>query len=93
MEGDDARVENGDMVRIGIKRIDNVEPDKIEGLEFREYKMIVGQERAEYGFDDDVLGMKSGEQKETKIKLSEGLRGQKDWPARTARYIIRVEEI
>lgn len=91
-EGEDARVENGDMVKIGIKRIDNVEPDKIEGLEFRDYNMIVGKSRAEYGFDDDVLGMKSGEQKETKIKYPKDYE-IKDLAGQTARYIIRVEEI
>jgi trigger factor len=67
-EGDDARVAKGDMVKIKIKRIDNVEPEKIEGVEFKEYNLIVGKSKTDYGFDDDVLGMKSGEEKVAKIK-------------------------
>ncbi|HPV96352.1 MAG: trigger factor [Spirochaetota bacterium] len=91
-EGDDARVEKGDMIRIGIKRIDNVEPERVEGLEFKEYNMIVGKSRSEYGFDGDVLGMKSGERKETKIKYPKDYE-VRDLAGQTARYIIRVDEI
>ena len=91
-EGDDARVEKGDMVKIGIKRIDNVAPDKIEDLEFKEYNMIVGKSRTEYGFDDDVIGMKTGELKETKIKYPKNYEIE-DLAGQTARYIIRVDEI
>ncbi len=91
-EGDDARVAKGDMVKIKIKRIDNVAPDKIDGVEFKEYNLIVGKSKTEYGFDDDVLGMKSGEEKEAKIKYPKDYE-VKDLAGQSARYVVRVEEI
>ncbi|RPI96389.1 MAG: trigger factor [Spirochaetales bacterium] len=91
-EGDDARVAKGDMVKIKIKRIDNVEPEKIEGVEFKEYNLIVGKSKTDYGFDDDVLGMKSGEEKEAKIKYPKDYE-VKDLAGQSARYVVRVEEI
>ncbi len=91
-EGDDALVENGDMVKIKIKRIDNVEPEKIDGVEFKEYNMIVGKSKAEYGFDGDVLGMKSEQEKEVKIKYPKDYE-VKDLAGQNVRYIVRVEEI
>lgn len=91
-DGEDARVEKGDMVKIKIKRIDNVEADRIDGVEFKEYNMIVGKSKAEYGFDDDVMGMKGGEEKEAKIKYPRDYE-IKDLAGQTARYIVRVEEI
>jgi trigger factor len=91
-EGDDARVAKGDMVKIKIKRIDNVEPEKIEGVEFKEYNLIVGKSKTDYGFDDDVLGMKSGEEKVAKIKYPKDYE-VKDLAGQNARYVVRVEEI
>ncbi|HSV96535.1 MAG TPA: trigger factor [Spirochaetota bacterium] len=91
-EGDDARVAKGDMVKIRIKRIDDVEPDRVDGVEFKEYNMIVGKSKADYGFDGDVMGMKSGQEKEVKIKYPKDYE-VRDLAGQNARYIVRVEEI
>ncbi len=52
-----------------VQGIDNVEADRIDGVEFKEYNMIVGKSKAEYGFDDDVMGMKAARKKRRRSSI------------------------
>ena len=89
---DGGRVENGDLVKVRIKRIDNVDPSEIEKLDFREYQIVVGKSKESYAIDNDLLGMVAGEEKEVKVKYpkdyaSEELAGQ------SVRYLVKIDEI
>lgn len=85
-------VENADLVKIMIKRIDNVEPDQVDSIEYKEYSIIAGKSKKDIAFDQHVLGMNDGEEREIEIKYPkkyeiEELSGQK------AKYLIKVFEI
>ncbi len=89
---EDGRVENGDLVKVRIKRIDNVDPSEVEKLDFREYSIVVGKSKESYALDGDLLGMAAGGEKEVKVKYpkdyaSEELAGQ------SVRYLVKLDEI
>lgn len=67
-KADDAVVENGDMVNLKVKRIDDVEEAKIETLDFKEYQIVVGRSTDESALDKHVGGMKVDEEKDVDVK-------------------------
>jgi len=90
-EGDTV-VDNGDLVKIKIKRIDNMDPSEIEKTAYKDYTIIAGKSNEDYTFDKYIIGMKEGEEKEVEIRYPRkyevsDLAGQK------ASYLIRIEEI
>lgn len=87
-----ARVEKGDLLRFGVKRIDNVKAEEVEALAFREYTIIVGKSESEYALDKHVLGMAVGETKEVTIKYPKDYE-LKDLAGQKATYVVKIEEI
>ena len=67
-EADSALVQNGDLARIKVKRIDDVEPAGRDGVEFKEYSIVVGKSSDESALDKYITGMKVGEEKEIDVK-------------------------
>jgi len=67
VEGDDAVVENGNLVKFKLKRIDDVEKDMVDTIEFRPYSIVVGKSKDEYTLDKHLLGLKKGVEKEITI--------------------------
>ncbi len=65
---DDAVVENGDMVNLKVKRIDDVEESKRETLDFKEYQIVVGRSTDDSALDKHIAGMKIDEEKEVEVK-------------------------
>lgn len=89
---DGAEVEKSDQVTVQMKRIDNVEKDQVDAVEYRPYTMIVGKSKEDHSIDKDLPGMKVGEEKEVKVKYPkdyyvDDLKGQK------VTYLVKVDEI
>jgi len=89
---DGAEVEKDDQVTIQMKRIDDVEKDEIDSVEYRPYTMIVGKSKEDHSIDKEIPGMKVGEEKEVKVKYPKDysvdvLKGQK------VTYLVKIDEI
>jgi len=89
---DGAVVEKGDVLRFGIKRVDNVTPEEAAALTFKEYNIIVGKSASEYAVDKFVVGMKAGETRELEIKYPKDYE-VKDLAGQKVKYVAKAEEI
>jgi trigger factor len=89
---DGAVVEKGNVLRFGIKRIDNVTPGEAANLAFKEYNIIVGKSTSEYAVDKFVTGMKVGDTKEVDIKYPKDYE-VKDLAGQKVKYLVKAEEI
>ena len=65
---DDARIQNGDLAKIKVKRIDDVEASEHDKVEFKEYQIVVGRSKDESALDKYIIGMKVNEEKEVDVK-------------------------
>ncbi|MCL1834277.1 MAG: trigger factor [Leptospirales bacterium] len=68
IESSDAAVENGNLARIKIKRIDNINEGEEDKIDFKEYSIVVGKSIDEYTVDKQLIGMKKDEEKKIAIK-------------------------
>jgi trigger factor len=92
IEGDDAVVENGNIVKFKLKRIDDVEKDMVDTIEFRPYTIVVGKSKDEYTLDKHLLGLKKGVEKEITISYpADYYIG--DFAGKTITYLTVVTEI
>ncbi len=91
-KNEDAVVEKGDILRFGLKRIDNITQEEAEALAFKEYSIIVGKSTSEFALDKYLQGIKAGETKEIEVAYP-GDYEVKDLASKKARYLVRVEEI
>jgi trigger factor len=89
---DGASVAKGDVLRFGVKRVDNVTPEEAEKLAFKEYNIIVGKSESEFALDKFVIGMKVGETREIPIKYPKDYE-IKDLAGQKVRYLAKAEEI
>ena len=85
-------MEKGDVLRFGIKRVDNVTPEEAAALTFKEYNIIVGKSASEYAVDKFVVGMKAGETRELEIKYPKDYE-VKDLAGQKVKYVAKAEEI
>lgn len=67
VENADAVVGKGNLIKFKLKRIDDVEKDMIDTVEFRDYSIVVGKSRDEYTLDKHLMGLKAGQEKEITI--------------------------
>jgi len=79
---DDETIENGDMVKIKVKRLDHEPTEEEEGDGSREYTIVVGKSKDSSALDKHIVGMKKDEEKEVEVKYPkdyyiEDLAGQK----------------
>jgi trigger factor len=91
-KGEGESVENGDLVKIEVKRIDNMNESEIEKADFKEFSIIVGKSKEDYTFDNYIVGMKEGEEKEVEIKYPKKYE-VKDLAGQRAVYIVKIAEI
>jgi trigger factor len=89
---DDARVEMGDLVSLKMARVDDVPEEETDSLEFKDYNIVVGKSREKARIDDELVGMKSGEEKDITVKYPkdyhiEEVAGQK------VTYRVKVQTI
>ncbi len=89
---EDARVEKGDLLRFGVKRIDNVKPEEVDALAFKDYTIIVGKSDSEYALDRHVLGLSVGQTREVTIKYPKDYE-LNDLAGQKVTYVVKVEEI
>lgn len=87
-----ALVQNGDLVKIKVKRFDDVAPADRENVDFKEYQIVVGRSTDDSALDKHVTGMKLNEEKEVEVKYPKDyyisdLAGQK------VKYHVVVSEI
>ncbi len=87
-----AAVLNGDLVKIKVKRVDNIDASEREGAEFKEYQIVVGRSKDESALDKHIDGMKAGEEKEVEVKYPKDYY-LKDLAGQKVRYLVAVTEI
>ncbi|OHD64807.1 MAG: trigger factor [Spirochaetes bacterium RBG_13_51_14] len=90
--GDDEVIIDGDLVKIKVKRIDDVDASERDAVEFKEYQIVVGRSADESALDKFITGIKVNEEKEIDVKYPKDyhlteLAGQK------VRYHVVVLEI
>ena len=91
-KADDAMVQNGDLTKIKVRRIDDVEASERDKVEYKEYQIVVGRSKDESALDKYITGMKANEEKEVEVKYPKDyyltdLAGQK------VKYQVAVTEI
>jgi trigger factor len=90
--------EKGNYVRAEVKRLDNIEDTEVkEGNETKEVKpqnisMIVGKDKSDTSFDDDITGMKVDEEKEVTKKYPKD-HADKDLAGKKVKYLLKIIEI
>ncbi|HOW83628.1 MAG TPA: trigger factor [Spirochaetota bacterium] len=91
-EDQNAVVVKGDLVKIQMKRIDDVDKSVRDEVEYKEYPIIVGRVKQDSVLDDQIEGMKSGEEKEIEVKYPKEYY-IKDLAGQKAKYMVKVSEI
>ena len=91
-EDPDAEVEKGDLVNLLMKRVDDINDSVKDDVEFKEYPIVVGRVKEDSILDDQLVGMKSNEEKQISVKYPKNyyikeLAGQK------ATYMVRIKQI
>jgi trigger factor len=85
-------IQNGDYVKLKVRRIDDVDEANLSTVEFKEYSIIVGKTKDESALDRHILGLKINEEKNIDVKYPKAyylsdLAGQK------ATYHVIISEI
>jgi len=92
IENIDAAVENGNLARIKIKRIDNINEGEEDKIEFKEYSIIVGKSVDDYTIDQQLIGMKKDEEKKIAVKYPKDYY-IKEFADNEITYLVRLTEI
>lgn len=92
IENPDAVVENGNLARFKLKRIDDVDKDMIDTVEFKDYSIVVGKSKDEYTLDKHILGLKTGVEKEITISYPADYYVS-DFAGKSITYLLIVTEI
>lgn len=85
-------VQNGDLVKMQVRRIDDVAESERDSVEAKEYQIVVGRSKDESALDKYITGMKENEKKEIDVKYPKDyyipdLAGQK------ACYDVLIKEV
>jgi trigger factor len=89
---DGKAAEKGDVVKIKIRRIDNVAPEAVDSLDWRDVTVLAGQRSESYEFDSYVIGMNVGDEKTVTMTYPEDYQ-YKSVAGQTQTYTIKAEEI
>jgi len=92
IEDEAAAVEKGNLARFKLKRIDDVEKDMIDAVEFKEYSIVVGKSKDPYTLDSHILGLKTGAEKEITISYPDDYYIN-DFQGKSITYLLVVTEI
>lgn len=87
---DGASVENGDLVKIGYKRVDNLEDEGNGSL--TEMTVVAGKSDKDHEFDKYVEGMKVDEEKTVKFKYPKDYQIE-DLANKKVEYLVKIYEI
>lgn len=88
----DEAAEKGNYVRVEVKRIDNSESSETAPAEPRKLSMILGKDKDDPSFDDDIMGMKVDEEKEVTKKFPKDY-SDKELAGQKAKFLLKVTEI
>lgn len=89
---DHEQLENGNVVTIMLKRIDDVSAEEKEKLEFKEYTIVEGKSKDESALDKKILGMKTGEEREIDVKYPKDYY-IKDLAGQKVTYLVKIKEM
>lgn len=89
---DGQAIENGDQVKIKMKRIDNIPADQIDSQEFKDFTFVCGKSKSDLAMDPYVLGMGVDESKEVEMKYPKDYE-VKDLAGQKVKYIVKIAEI
>jgi len=89
--GEDAVVEKGNLVSIRIKRIDETEGDP-DAVGFREYSSVIGKTKDEYSIENQVIGMKAGEERKIKQTYPESF-PVKEFAGKEVEFLVQIKGI
>jgi len=92
IENIDAAVEKGNLAKIKVKRIDNINEGEEDKVDFKEYPLIVGKTNDEYTIDKQIIGMKKNEEKKITIKYPKDYYIQ-EFAGNAITYIVNLAEI
>ncbi len=84
--------EKGNYVRAEIKRIDNIENTEEKEIKPQNISLIVGKDKSDTGFDDDVIGMKVDDEKEVTKKYPKDF-ADKEHAGKKIKYLLKIIEI
>jgi len=87
---EEAKVENGNLAKIKVKRLDVDEES--EEAAFRDYSIVVGKATDESALDKKIVGMKAGEEKNVEVKYPKDYY-IKDLAGQKVKYQVKVEEL
>lgn len=90
LEGPDAVVENGDMTKINFEGFLNGEP--FEGGKGEDYDLTIGSGSFIPGFEDQLIGMRLGEEKEILVTFPENYHSE-ELAGKEATFKVSVHEI
>ncbi len=89
-EAEGKKIENGLFALIDYKG--TIDGELYEGSSGSDYLFEVGSETFKGGFEEELIGMKKGEEKEIKVKLEKGL-ARDEVVGKTAVFKVKVKEI
>ncbi len=85
-------VENGYLVKFKLKRTDDVAPEEVENIQYREYSIVVGKSKDEHTIDKHILGLKVGDEKEITITYPSDYYID-EFASKTVTYYVVIAEI
>jgi len=91
-KGEGGIVENGDVVKILVKRIDDIEESEIEKAEYKEYSIVVGKSKDEFTVDKQILGLKEDEEKEAVVDYPADYYSE-EFAGKKVTYLVKIAKI
>ena len=88
----EAVLEDGNLAKALVKRIDDVDPAQRDSVQFREYPLVIGKSRDDFGLDKQIKSMKLGEEKEITVEYPSDYR-LKDFAGQSVTYIVKIAGI
>ncbi len=85
-------VQNGDYVKIKVKRLDDPKQDKETPPSYKDYSIIVGKSKDSSSLDKYIVGMSIGEEREVDVKYPKDY-SIKDLAGQKVTYQVRIEEL
>lgn len=86
----DGKVENGDSVLFDFKGF--VDGKAFEGGEAKDYRLVIGSKQFIPGFEDQMIGLKAGEEKTLKLQFPKDYH-VKDLAGKDVNFEVKVNEI
>ncbi|HOA06321.1 MAG TPA: trigger factor [Spirochaetota bacterium] len=87
-----AVIEDGDLVKIDVKRTDDLKSDELESRQWGTVTVVCGKNKEEHEFDNYVKGMKAGEEKTVNFSYPKDY-SVKDLASKKVTHIIKIKEI